>query len=127
MNEIKHPVAIWSDISGPILRAMVDEVGGRLPVVAVLEPLNSADFQAVVILLEVRQIVRVFGGALVDFADSRGVAVGGYVRVGYLARIDGKTDLARWIGQQPGVAGSLVFDGELGYRFEWFPDDDILF
>lgn len=128
MDEIKHPISVWSDINTRVLRAVLDEHDGALPVIAAVEPNNSVGLKAVMVLLNIKNLAYALGGTPADLGESTGVTASGYLRIGYLSRMNGKAEIHDWLLQQPdwSIAGELVADGELaGFRFEWAaPDPD---
>jgi hypothetical protein len=79
-------------------------------------------------LLNIKHLVYALGGTLADLGESTAVTASGYLRIGYLSRMNGKAEIHDWLLQQPewSIAGKLAADGELAvFRFEWTaPDPD---
>lgn len=128
MDKIKHTISVWSDINMRVLRAVLDEHDGALPVIAAVEPDNPVDQGAVMILLSIKHLIHALGGTPADLGESTGVTASGYLRIGYLSRMNGKAEIHDWLLQQPewSIAGELIADGELAvFQFEWTaPDPD---
>lgn len=119
--KIKHPVVIWNDVNFEMLKAAIVENNNLLRVIASIEKSNPVDVEAVMILLEVNTLLQVFGGTLANLNGHQSEGGTGCLRIGYLMRTDGKSEIFNYLKAQSEflINGFLVLQGS-GLHFESF-------
>jgi hypothetical protein len=118
MNAVKHPIAIWSDVSPRVLHAILEECEGRLPVIAAIEQDSPVDRKAIMILADISKFS--FLGTPANLGGNPAQQGPRYTRIGYLCRNAEKDQIADWLLGQPDLAihGQLILNGA-DYRFNW--------